>query len=61
MSDTSDQAGNGPGEDQGPQGGGRTPEQQEIADVQEQLDEQADGDGLAAEAGSGEENGLTEG
>ncbi|MEV7428018.1 MULTISPECIES: hypothetical protein [unclassified Nocardioides] len=39
----------------------RNPEQQEIAEVQEQLDEQADGDGLAAEAGSGDETGLTEG
>lgn len=39
----------------------RDPEQQEIADVQDQLDEQAEGDGLAAEAGSGDETGLTEG
>ncbi|WP_164477805.1 hypothetical protein [Nocardioides pantholopis] len=36
-------------------------ERQQIADVQEQLDAQADGDGLAAEAGAGEETGLTEG
>jgi len=40
---------------------GRTEEQQEMADVQEQLDEQADGEGLAAEAGTGDETGLTEG
>ncbi|NHC24176.1 hypothetical protein G6553_13470 [Nocardioides sp. IC4_145] len=39
----------------------REPEQQSLADVQEQLDEQADGDGLAAEAGTGDETGLTEG
>ncbi|MDN4171463.1 hypothetical protein QWY28_00750 [Nocardioides sp. SOB77] len=39
----------------------RDPEQQEIADVQDRLDEQAEGDGLAAEAGSGDETGLTEG
>lgn len=36
-------------------------QQQEIADVQEELDARADGDGLAAEAGSGEEMGLSEG
>jgi hypothetical protein len=36
-------------------------EREEIADVQEQLDERADGDGLAAEAGAGEETGLAEG
>ncbi|MBC9734551.1 hypothetical protein [Nocardioides marmotae] len=39
----------------------RDPEQQELADVQEELDEQSDGDGLAAEAGSGEETGLSQG
>lgn len=36
-------------------------ERREIADVQERLDEEADGDGLAAEAGTGDETGLTEG
>jgi hypothetical protein len=37
------------------------PERREIAALQEQLDEEAEGDGLAAEAGRGEENGLAEG
>lgn len=37
------------------------PEQEEIAEVQEQLDEESEGDGLAAEAGRGEETGLSEG
>jgi hypothetical protein len=36
-------------------------QRQEIADVQEQLDARSDGEGLAAEAGSGEEMGLAEG
>lgn len=36
-------------------------ERKEIAEVQERLDAEADGDGLAAEAGSGEEAGLAEG
>jgi hypothetical protein len=36
-------------------------ERQRIAEVQEQLDAQADGEGLAAEAGAGEETGLAEG
>ena len=36
-------------------------ERREIAEVQERLDAQADGDGLAAEAGAGEETGLAEG
>ena len=36
-------------------------ERREIADVQERLDAEADGDGLAAEAGTGDETGLTEG
>lgn len=39
----------------------RREQQQEIADVQEKLDAAADGDGLAAEAGRGEEMGLSEG
>lgn len=34
---------------------------EEIAEVQEKLDAEADGEGLAAEAGSGEEMGLAEG
>jgi hypothetical protein len=33
----------------------------QIAEVQEKLDAEAEGDGLAAEAGSGEETGLAEG
>jgi hypothetical protein len=33
----------------------------EIAEVQDELDAQAEGDGLAAEAGAGEEMGLAEG
>jgi hypothetical protein len=37
------------------------PERREIAEMEERLDEEADGDGLAAEAGRGEENGLAEG
>ena len=36
-------------------------QRREIAEVQEKLDAQADGDGLAAEAGRGEETGLAEG
>jgi len=36
-------------------------EREDIAEVQEELDSRADGDGLAAEAGAGEENGLAEG
>ncbi|SFC77057.1 hypothetical protein SAMN04487968_11134 [Nocardioides terrae] len=36
-------------------------ERQEIADVDEELDARAEGDGLAAEAGRGEEMGLSEG
>jgi len=34
---------------------------QEMAEVQEKLDAQSDGEGLAAEAGRGEETGLAEG
>ena len=39
------------------------PEQEraEIAETDEKLDAQADGDGLGAEAGKGEETGLAEG
>jgi hypothetical protein len=33
----------------------------EIAEVDDELDAEADGDGLAAEAGRGEETGLAEG
>jgi hypothetical protein len=33
----------------------------EMAEVQEKLDAQSDGEGLAAEAGRGEETGLAEG
>lgn len=36
-------------------------ERRKIAEVQERLDEEAEGDGLAAEAGAGEETGLSEG
>jgi hypothetical protein len=36
-------------------------ERQEIADVEEKLDAQSDGEGLAAEAGRSEETGLAEG
>lgn len=36
-------------------------ERQAIADVDEELDERSDEEGLAAEAGRGEENGLAEG
>lgn len=36
-------------------------QRQEIADVQEKLDAESDEQGLAAEAGRGEETGLTEG
>ena len=36
-------------------------QRQEIVEVEDQLDAQADGDGLAAEAGRGEETGLGEG
>ena len=41
--------------------GGREAEQQEIAELDDKLDARADGDGLAAEAGRGEEMGLSEG
>lgn len=36
-------------------------QRQEIAATQEQLDAESDGDGLAAEAGRGEETGISEG
>lgn len=36
-------------------------ERQAIAEVDEEVDAQSDGDGLAAEAGRGEETGLSEG
>lgn len=36
-------------------------ERQDIAEVQDELDAEADGEGLAAEAGRGEEAGLAEG
>jgi hypothetical protein len=36
-------------------------ERREIAEVQDELDARAEGDGLAAEAGAGEEMGLSEG
>ena len=36
-------------------------ERRDIADLEERLDAEADGDGLAAEAGRSEEDGLTEG
>jgi hypothetical protein len=36
-------------------------EREEIAEVDEELDAEAEGDGLAAEAGRGEEAGLAEG
>lgn len=36
-------------------------QRQEIAEVEEELDARSDGEGLAAEAGSGEETGLAEG
>jgi hypothetical protein len=36
-------------------------ERRRIAEVQDELDARADGDGLAAEAGAGEEMGLAEG
>ncbi|WP_193611727.1 hypothetical protein [Nocardioides lijunqiniae] len=39
----------------------RDEQQEELADVQDELDAQADGDGLAAEAGTGDETGLSEG
>lgn len=36
-------------------------EREQIARTQDELDAEADRDGLAAEAGAGEENGLAEG
>lgn len=36
-------------------------ERRDIAELQEKLDAEAEGDGLAAEAGRSEENGLSEG
>ncbi len=36
-------------------------ERREIAEVEEELDDRAEGEGLAAEAGRSEENGLSEG
>ena len=36
-------------------------ERREIAELQERLDAEADGDGLAAEAGTAEENGISQG
>lgn len=52
--DTTDQTGMEAGPD-------RDDERRRIAEVQEQLDAQAEGEGLAAEAGAGEEMGLAEG
>ena len=53
MSETSNQGGPADEDD-------RAAERREIAEVQEELDAEADGDGLAAEAGRGEEMGLSE-
>ncbi|WP_170219527.1 hypothetical protein [Nocardioides litoris] len=39
----------------------REEQQQEIAEVQEQLDGDSDGEGLGNEAGRGEETGISEG
>ncbi|WP_164519602.1 hypothetical protein [Nocardioides ferulae] len=36
-------------------------QQREMAEVQEQMDAESEGDGLAAEAGSAEENGIFQG
>ena len=36
-------------------------QRQEMAEVDEELDARSEGEGLAAEAGSGEETGLAEG
>lgn len=36
-------------------------ERRDIADLEERLDAESEGDGLAAEAGRSEENGLAEG
>jgi len=36
-------------------------QQRDMAEVEEELDARSDGEGLAAEAGSGEETGLAEG
>ena len=36
-------------------------ERRDIADLQDRLDAEAEGDGLAAEAGRSEENGISEG
>ena len=36
-------------------------QRREMAEVQEKLDAESDGDGLGAEAGAGDETGLTEG
>jgi hypothetical protein len=47
---------NGPADD-----GTEKAKREEIAEVDAQLDAQADGEGLAAEAGRGEETGLSEG
>ncbi len=54
MSESTDETTNEPGHE-------REPEQQALADVQEQLDEQADGDGLAAEADAAEGTGISQG
>jgi hypothetical protein len=48
-------------EQQPDQGPDLDQERRDIADLQERLDAEADGDGLAAEAGRSEENGLAEG
>ncbi|WP_167736803.1 hypothetical protein [Nocardioides sp. 1609] len=42
-------------------GNGRTEQQQEIADVQEQLDAESEGEGLANESDRGEPTGLSQG
>ena len=56
MSDTSN-----PGNDETTADHEGDAERREIAELQDKLDAQAEGDGLEAEAGAGEEMGLAEG
>jgi hypothetical protein len=48
-------------EQQSGQGEDLDEQQREMAEVDEQLDAEADGEGLAAEAGRIEENGISQG
>lgn len=61
MSETSSEAGATSGDTPDETDRRDAERRQAVADVEEELDARSDGEGLAAEAGSGEETGLSEG